>query len=81
VDQLSLHVEAPVDPELRWAWSGLPFRDVRACAGCGEQRPCAGRRRTSQRCLACFAEANRPKRRRRTARAAVGEGSSTVPRP
>jgi hypothetical protein len=76
VDQLSLGVEAPVDADLRWAWSALPFRDVRACKTCGEQRTCAGRRRTSQLCLACFAAANRPRKRRRRA-----SGADTVRRP
>ena len=76
MEQLSLQVETPVDPDVRWAWSALPFRDVRACRQCGEQRMCAGRRRSSQLCLACFALASRPRKRRRGS-----AGTGTVPRP
>ena len=54
-DQLDLGVDAAPDPRILRAWRALPFRSSRTCAGCGEVTLTAGKRRSSQRCLACFA--------------------------
>lgn len=43
-----------VTDEDREAWRALPFQGATACAGCGQQRTCAGRRSTGKRCLECF---------------------------
>lgn len=46
-------LEVPV--AARRAWLALPFRDQRACSSCGATDvTTAGKRRSSQRCLACF---------------------------
>jgi hypothetical protein len=65
--QLALEVPVTVDAIVLQAWRGLPFRDTRSCSACGRQRACAGRRRSSQVCVECFAEARRKPRRRRRA--------------
>jgi hypothetical protein len=68
--QLALEVTVAVDVIVLQAWRGLPFRDTRSCSACGRQRACAGRRRSSQLCVECFAESRRkPRRRRRPAAA------------
>ena len=62
--QLDLGVPTPPDPHLLARWRGMPFRGSRRCADCGVVTETAGMRRTSQRCLACFARARAPRRKR-----------------
>ncbi len=54
-EQLEL-LPREASPAVRRGWLALPFRDTRACSSCGAVgATTAGKRRSSQRCVTCFA--------------------------
>lgn len=44
-----------VTPDDQTAWKSLPYKHQALCKGCGEVKMAAGLRRTSMRCITCFA--------------------------